>query len=462
MIAWMLYTIAIGLCVAAAATAADLLLRLVRRPTRFVWLGAALLCSALGAIAPLRARPAHKESRTSVDLSSLALVQTSLRSVERRVSPATTWYIAGLWGLASLFASGCCVLTYARMRHARRSWPMVDLHGHRVRLSPGLGPIVIGIARPEIIVPRWVLLRSEDEQRVVVSHEASHVDAGDPIVLAATCALVAIMPWNPALWIMLARMRLAIEVDCDARVLGEGVSSRSYGSLLIDVAERSTRVRFAATALADDSSHLHQRILAMQPRRFTRPILRGASAAFLGLAALLAACEAKMPTATEIQQMDAGTAERSAKALGMVKTDSALAWWVDGVATTERAAKAIPEDSLARVEVDKADGRGRIYLYTKGNRTVQFAKKVDSVQLNRGEAERSEAQLREMRAAAGREGAPILIIDGVRSDPSVLKTIDRARIDNVDVLKGELAKSLYGADAANGVIVVRTKAAEKR
>jgi TonB-dependent SusC/RagA subfamily outer membrane receptor len=302
------------------------------------------------------------------------------------------------------------------------------------------------------------LLRSPVEQRLILNHEAAHVDAGDPILLGVACVLVALVPWNPALWIVLARLRLAIELDCDARVLRAGVSPRSYGTLLVDVAERASRMRFAATALADDASHLHQRILAMQSRRFNHPILRGASAALLGLAALLVACEAKMPTAADVEHMDAQSAERNAKALGLVHGDSVL-WSVDGVATSEAAAKGISKDSIAKVEVDKGDGRSRIFIVTKAHENLAGAK-ADSVRVNVSEASSAEhraRRLQEVQEATSHEGAPILIIDGVRSDPAVLKTIDRTRIDRVDVLKGALATQSYGADGKNGVILITTK-----
>ena len=457
MIAWMLYTVAVGLCVVAAAAAADLLLRMRRLPVRFLWIGAAVISLAFATIAPIRARRAPQDSRTDVDLSSLYVVQASIRSVEQRIPMSK--YLLGIWSLATLLVAGSFTIAYGRMHRSRRAWPIVDLHGQRVRLSTEAGPIVIGLVRPEIVVPRWILLRSPEEQRVILRHETAHVDAGDPMLLGLACVLVAVMPWNPALWITLARIRLAIELDCDARVLRAGVSPRSYGTLLVDVAERASRVRFAATALADDASHLHQRILAMQSRRFNHPILRGASATMLGLAALLAACEAKMPTRAEVEQMDAQSAERQAKSLGLVRTDSGVVWSVDGVETSEAAAKAIPQDRIVKVEVSKDDGRSRIYVFTKAHHVLATPNVVDSVRFDpsAASAEHRAKQVREIQEATSHPGAPILIIDGSRSDPAVLKTIDRSRIDHVEVLKGAAATSLYGTDASNGVILITTK-----
>ena len=459
MIAWMILIVGVGLCVVAAAAAADVLLRIRRLPVRFVWIAAALLAVGLGVSAPIRGRNPSSASHADVDLSSLAVVQTSLRSVEQH-APATGKYLVGLWVLASLLVASTFLGAYRRIQRARREWPLIDLHDHRVRLSPDTGPIVVGLVRPEIVVPRWVLLRSPEEQRVILDHESAHVRAGDPVLLWAGCLLVVLMPWNPALWLILARIRLAIELDCDARVLRAGVSPRSYGTLLVDVAERTSRVRFAATALADDASHLHQRILAMQSRRFNHPILRGASASLLGLAALLAACEAKMPTAADVEHMDAQSAETNAKALGLVHRDSAISWSVDGVETNEARAKLISKDSIVRLDVSKApDGSAHIYVVTKAKQPLGAARE-DSIRVNYRPdrpGERDERLMRKIQTASTRESTPLLMIDGVRSDLTLLKTIDRSRIDRVDVLKGELAVARYGAEASNGVIVITTK-----
>ena len=461
MIAWMLYTVIVAVCAVIAASAAEWLLRARRRPIRFVWMSAAALSFGLSATAPLRTRMAPRGAGEQIDPASLALVQTSLHSVEQRVPPSAVPYVLALWALATLVVGLSFVAVYARVRRARRGWPVVELHDQRVRIAPTIGPLVLGIVRPEIIVPRWVLDRSREEQRVILAHEMAHVQARDPVLLTVVCALVALVPWNPGLWLILSRLRLAIEVDCDTRVLRGGVSARSYSSLLVDVAERATPLRLAVTALADDSSHLHQRILAMHPRRPSHPLLRGVSVAFLGLAALLAACEAKMPTAADVDRMDARSAEGAARSMGLV-SDSSVSWFVNGVPTSAVAAKQIIADSIATVEVSKVEGRSRIGIVTKSASRVGFAP-TDTFRALRRRVGRLDDTLaftlRRSQPAELQEAQPILVIDDVRADMAALKKIDRARIATVNVLKGASAVSLYGADAKNGVIVVRTKPA---
>ena len=455
MILWMLYFTIATVCVAIAARAAEWFLRMLRRPARLTWAGAALLSIILAATGPMRARVAPNDSASAVDLSSLAIVRTGIQSVERHM-PADSLvpYVIGIWGLCSLAMALWFVGAYWRLRRERRSWPTIDLHGHRVRLSPAIGPMVVGFVRPEMIIPRWVLDRPTQDQRTIIEHEASHLSSGDPVLLAAACALVAVAPWNPGLWMILARLRLAIEVDCDARVLRRGLSPLSYSSLLIDVAERATPTAFAATGLADTSSHLYQRILAMESRRLNRSFLRAVAVAAIGVAGLLAACEAKMPTAADIEHMDAGSAERSARLFGVVP-DSALVWSVNGVASTEAAAKAIPADSIATVNIAKFEGRSHLFIITKDHQRMAAAGAVDSVRTVRRDGNLEMSTLRKPLGAS--EGEPLLLIDGVRSDPSVLKTLDRNRIERVDVLKGEAATRSYGADASKGVIVITTK-----
>jgi beta-lactamase regulating signal transducer with metallopeptidase domain len=459
MIAWMLYTIIVGFCAVIAASAAEWLLRARRRPIRFVWMGAALLSIGLSATAPLRRHPHSPGTTSQIDPASLALVQTSLHSVEQRVPASVVPYVLALWALATVVVALSFGVVYWRVRRARRGWPVVELLDQRVRIAPAIGPLVLGIVRPEIIVPRWILDRTREEQRVILAHESAHVQARDPILLTVVCALAALVPWNPGLWLILSRLRLAIEVDCDTRVLRGGISARSYSSLLVDVAERAMPLRLAATALADDSSHLHQRILAMHPRRTSHPLLRGLSVAILGLAALLAACEAKMPTAAQVDAMDARSAEGAARSFGVVR-DSTLSWFVNGVPSSAVAAKQIIADSIASVEVHKVEGSSRIYIVTKSAASVGFAKTIDTARVLRRRADGGLDTLAVTLSQPKEQGAePILFIDGVRSDAAGLKKIDRARIATVNVLKGGSAVSEYGPDAKNGVIVVRTKPA---
>ena len=454
MIAWVLYTVLVGLCVVAAAAAADVLARMRGVSVRYVWIAAALLCVALPATARLRANGAKPIVRERID-TPLDFVRASFVTVERRVPMSVAMYSVVAWAIAVSLVTMSFAVVYARLRRASRTWPEIDLLGQRVRVSASVGPVVIGVLRPEIIVPRWVFDRSHDEQRLILAHEAEHVRAGDPIILGAACALVAMMPWNPATWIILSRLRLAIEIDCDARVLRGGVSPHAYGSLLVEVAERASPLRFAM-ALSDSSSHLHQRILAMSSRSMTHPIGRVASVMVVGLASLLAACEAKMPTAAEIDGMDAATVEKSGRALGIMNRDSSVVWSVDDVQTTAAVARAIPADSIVTVSVNKVDGSPHVYVVTKRGQQLALERSGEAGRVRRRDTGQDPIV---GLASKPEQDQPLVVIDGARSTPAAMKALDRSRIAAVEIIKGPSAMREYGDDAKRGVIVIRMKPA---
>lgn len=55
----------------------------------------------------------------------------------------------------------------------------------------------------------------------------------------------------------------------------------------------------------------------------------------------------------------------------------------------------------------------------------------------------------------------LVVLDGVQVDSKYLNSINPNDVDNVTVLKGATAAALYGSTAANGVLVINTKAGKK-
>ena len=52
---------------------------------------------------------------------------------------------------------------------------------------------------------------------------------------------------------------------------------------------------------------------------------------------------------------------------------------------------------------------------------------------------------------------PMYILNGERTTMETVKILDPHKIENITVLKGEKAKTAYGEDGANGVIIITTK-----
>lgn len=377
MIVWMLYSAVLALIIAVAASAAERLARLTGYRVRWIWAGALALTVFLSLSAVVRRTPVVSIPAAwspSADVRDAGdrwwrtllilplervrrLLDTPLRNgaaiVRRFESPRVDRYAGSVASAMSLGLGLLLVGVAGRLRRARREWPVATLHGIEVRVAPHVGPLVVGVVHPEIVVPRWLLARSGDEQRLVVTHEDEHVRARDPLLLGLAWVAVVAAPWNPALWYMLSRLRLAIELDCDARVLGRGAAPRSYGSLLIDVAQHASTLRASALALADDASHLYQRILAMTPAvpRFARA--RAGLAAAIAIAGVVIACQATLPAPAEMQRTDAAPARRTTGDSAPKQQPAAPLILIDGAPATMSDMQSLDRSQIEHVDVFK-------------------------------------------------------------------------------------------------------------
>jgi TonB family protein len=171
--------------------------------------------------------------------------------------------------------------------------------GRSVLVADDVGPAVAGLWPPRIVIPGWALGLPERQRRLMLAHEEEHLQARDPWLLAGGAAALVLTPWNPVAWWLVGRLRLAVEMDCDARVLGRGHSTRDYGELMLQVGQHRAHLPLTATALGEPRSLLERRlrrIVAPQPRwRW----LGATAASALAAAALVAACEAPRPTAPQ-------------------------------------------------------------------------------------------------------------------------------------------------------------------
>src|SRR4029078_228106 len=105
-------------------------------------------------------------------------------------------------------------------------------------------------------------------QTSAIAHDQPHLDARDPQLLTLGLALLVFMPWNLPLWWQLRRLRYAIEIDCDARVLKGGVDPQHYGATLIALVERQSAYVGAVAAMSESQSFLEERIEHM----FRKPV----------------------------------------------------------------------------------------------------------------------------------------------------------------------------------------------
>src|SRR2546422_838633 len=150
-----------------------------------------------------------------------------------------------------------------RLTALRRDWRNATVDGRAVLVSDNVGPAVAGLWRPRVVLPEWALRLGDRERRLMLAHEDEHIRARDPWLLAAAAVTLFFTPWNPVVWWQVRRLRLAVEMDCDSRVLARDGDAPAYGALLLRVGQRRARLPLGAPALGEPVSFLGRRIRRM-------------------------------------------------------------------------------------------------------------------------------------------------------------------------------------------------------
>jgi len=297
---WMLYAALVGALMTLAAIALDRAAVARRRPTRIIWV-AALLLSVAWPIGRAAARLAPEQTRSvrlmpfTVTVQSPPITSRGDALNREAIDRALLFAWFGLSALL-LLRLGRGVLT---LRRTRSAWRAAEIDGTPVRLSSNVGPAVIGLRSMDVVIPEWILSLDHSLRAIVLRHEEEHRSARDPYLLFGAALAVALMPWNLALWFQAKRLRLAIELDCDARVLRAHPSTERYGLLMLTIAQRrSVAPTLFAPMLTEPTTQLERRIIAMRTttRRLARVTVYGGS--ILAAGALAFACSLQSDNAT--------------------------------------------------------------------------------------------------------------------------------------------------------------------
>jgi hypothetical protein len=299
---WMVYAGTVALFFGLAAAALERVVRQRGWPVRWLWAGA--LAGSLLVPAVMASLPAPPAAKASADAGPAAA--GSGGAIAWRVDPAAVvpvrgdgldgWLLAG-WAAASAAVLLALLAHALVLRRRARGWRWQTVDGVDVWVAPDAGPAVVGFLRSRIVLPEWILERSAAERSMVLAHECEHLRARDPRLIVGALLLAAAIPWNPAVWWQGRRLRQAVEVDCDARVLGRGVDPRAYGRVLLEATEHGQPHRLHVAALSESRSSLERRfrlMLSSPPRNWR---MRSAGAATLAVALILAACSTTRPAA---------------------------------------------------------------------------------------------------------------------------------------------------------------------
>ena len=214
--------------------------------------------------------------------------------------------------------------------------------------------------------------------------------------------------------------------------------------------------------------------------------------------ALLAACEAKLPTAEEVDQMTAASATQTAARVALVDTAS-VSYYINGTVATKADAEKLPAERIASVNVTQTgpqrgsevrivtrdvDGVLSAAGYTKDSLQTRVRYRMtDSTRITLVTPGDTSTLIvpaepfaittpnfiyQPVSPAPNRVASKprtaftgLMIVDGVVTDPGAANSIPPNQIVSVDVIKGVAAVAKYrDPRAVNGVILITTRKAK--
>ena len=212
--AWMLWSVGAGLLFVLAGFATE---RLLKRGRRWVWVAAGAGTVALPAIRMMSSGGGAEVGVLPVAPILLDPVTMTVASDSTLRSLDDTLLLA--WVLLSAILLVAALMGGVRFLRRRASWEAGNLLGRDVLWSRDTGPAVVGLFGSCVVLPTWVQAAGAARQELILAHEEEHLRARDVHLRFLFGALLLAFAWNPAIWLQYRRLNLAIELDCDQRVM---------------------------------------------------------------------------------------------------------------------------------------------------------------------------------------------------------------------------------------------------
>lgn len=221
---------------------------------RWLWLAVMLLSTILPVLAS-SSHPTTAFARADGPmLGALVGYARFARRLEMLLSPRAEQTLRWLWLLGSVSVAGVLLRGHVASLRLRARGHAASIEDTRVIICESLGPAVVGIWRPQIVLPAWIHTLSPESRDWVVRHERAHLEARDAQLQLLSWLLIVLMPWNPFLWSQQRRLRDAIELDCDDRIAGSHHQAARYASALLEVGRRFVPHQRLMLALAGPAS----------------------------------------------------------------------------------------------------------------------------------------------------------------------------------------------------------------
>jgi len=180
-----------------------------------------------------------------------------------------------LWLIASGLILIWALINAMRVSHivsVQRRQGIID--GVPVIVTDRAGPATVGVWRSRVLVPRWVLGLPGIQRQYVLRHEDEHRRSHDALLLFVASLPLILAPWNLALWWQLRRLSLAVEMDCDNRVVSALGDPHAYGELLLRVAEATSGGPRLQPAFLGGAGMLERRLIELVARHPLKRVQR--------------------------------------------------------------------------------------------------------------------------------------------------------------------------------------------
>ena len=183
------YVILVALLVGLAAASVERLLAEVHAPRRFAWLGAFA--------AALTAPPVFWLLTDATP----ALPTTSVGAISVEPFAAVAlidWDTAllWLWIITTTVLVMLYVAAWYRLALLAKRWRSETSDAASIVVADDLGPAVLGVLRPRVVLPRWLMDAPAAVRTTVVAHELEHIAARDQACIVAAQVVTILLPWN--------------------------------------------------------------------------------------------------------------------------------------------------------------------------------------------------------------------------------------------------------------------------
>jgi len=220
-----------------------------------------------------------------IRLSTITFLATS-----SAVAPSAAWPVSQI--LMVLWIAGAALLIlrlaigYWRLAHVLRTATPSDGY----LLSDVSVPMVAGLLRPVILMPRAAESWPVSQRAAALKHERAHLERKDLWTNLIAHLACAIYWFHPLAWAVAHRLRQEQETACDDAVLCAGFEPASYAEALIATARQITSTNLIGCHMTQKT--LKSRIARLfengMPRMSSPATLRRVAIGFVAIAAVIA------------------------------------------------------------------------------------------------------------------------------------------------------------------------------